>query len=164
MEEIEILNELKKIKQILIDKNKEIEDLKKQLKEEIVKYKPVSEDPIYNSVPIKNPQRVQVIVENKSPSRNYQFAKTTIDTAQKFEKFIRRCVSHEGGKAFIVMPETGAIYADISVEVKDAFMNILMNNSIDGKKIVFKSEGRYFANFSADEICDYLLKEKEQNQ
>ena len=152
MEEVEILNELKKIKQILIDKNKEIEDLKKQLKEEIVKYKPISEDPIYNSVP-----------KNKS-SRNYQFAKTTIDTAQKFEKFIRRCVSHEGGKAFIVMPETAAIYADISVEVKDAFMNILMNNSIDGKKIAFKSEGRYFANFSADEICDYLLKEKEQNQ
>lgn len=164
MEEIEILNELKKIKQILIDKNKEIEDLKKQLKEEIVKYKPVSEDPIYNSVPIKNSQRVQVIVENKSPSRNYQFAKTTIETAQKFEKFIRRCVSHEGGKAFIVMPETAAIYADISVEVKDAFMNILMNNCINGKKIAFKSEGRYFANFSADEICDYLLKEKEQNQ
>ena len=112
---------------------------------------------------IKKLKPQQEIIKNNKEEKliNYKFAKASKETAQKFEQFIRKCVSHEAKKPFIVMPETAMLYkdVDVSVKTKDNFMKILMNTSLDGVKLVFKSNGRYFANFNADDICNYLLKE-----
>lgn len=152
-----LLEKLKNWKAAIESRNNEIAHLNQvlaQKEEEILKLKSGAPQ-----VPI--PQRQEVFSDEKIAShpKNFVFARSTKETADKFEKFIRKCVSHEAGKAFIVMPETAAIYADISVKTKDNFMRILQNMSLDNKKLVIKSDGRYFANFAADEICAYLLKE-----
>lgn len=149
MNESELLKKLEKIKNVIYEQSKEIESLKKAIaQKDVIKLKP-------NAALLSQ----SLITEEAAPI-NYVFARATKHTAQKFEKFIRKCVPNEANKPFLVMPETAAIYADISAKTKDSFMGILMGMSLENKKLITKTNNdKYITNFSADKICNYLLKE-----
>lgn len=174
MTESEVLEKLKKFKEAIQNKNSEILKLKELLRireEELKKYNPNWTDVPSNgnllSSSFKNSEIVLTSTskpkfENDNKPKNYVFARATKETASKLEKFIKKCISDtEAGKAFIAQPETGAIYADISVKTKETFLNILLTKSLNGKKLALKVKDKYYANFTSKEICDYLLQETE---
>lgn len=173
MTESEVLEKLKKFKEAIQNKNSEILKLKELLRireEELKKYNPNWTDvPSNGSLLSSNFQNSEIVLTSTSKPKiddnkpkNYVFARATKETASKLEKFIKKCISDtEAGKAFIAQPETAAIYADISVKTKETFLNILMNKSLNGKKLVLKVKDKYYANFTSKEICDYLLQETE---
>lgn len=159
--ESDLLEKLKSIKLAIIT----LKDENNRLHEEIEKLRP-TEQPSASStlaaelIASRTVRVAAPATANAGTAKNYVFARATEETAQKFQKFIKKCIhATEAGKAFIVQPETAAIYADISVKTKDTFMGILMGMSLNGKKLVVKADDRYFANFSADDIIEYLLKE-----
>lgn len=158
--ESDLLEKLKSIKLAIIT----LKDENNRLHEEIEKLRPAEQPSASSTLAAEliasRTVRVAAPTHGAGTAKNYVFARATEETAQKFQKFIKKCIhATEAGKAFIVQPETAAIYADISVKTKDTFMGILMGMSLNGKKLVVKADDRYFANFSADDIIEYLLKE-----
>lgn len=163
MTEFELLNKLKEIKSAVVNQLKEIENLKNiiaQKDDELTSIKCQRATATTTSKPKQNPALLsQSLIAEEAVPINYVFARATKHTAEKFEKFIRKCIPNEDNKPFLVMPETAAIYADISVKTKDTFMGILMGMSLENKKLVIKTNDKYMTNFSADKICSYLLRE-----
>ena len=164
MNESELLRKLEKIKITISDQSKEIENLKSiiaQKDDELNLIKRQRATVTTTSKPKENPALLsQNLISEEAVPINYVFARATKHTAEKFEKFIRKCIPNEENKPFLVMPETAAIYVDISAKTKDMFMGILMGMSLENKKLITKtSDDKYIANFSADKICSYLLRE-----
>ena len=168
MTESEILEKLKRIREYVEWQRGEIARLQAIIADDSGK---ATDRDDYSNEPEKIPLPTSALLASRTivrpekslyeepKVRNYTFARATKETAQKLEKFIRKCVPTEAGKAFLVQPETAAIYADISVKTKDTFMGILMGMSMKGKKLVVKADDRYFSNYTADQICSYLLQE-----
>jgi len=103
---------------------------------------------------IKYQQQIVPPRQVRSNTIRYRFGRATPEIIEKAINFVKLCIDKQG--KFVNSPDEASGQLKFSRKAKEVFLEHLSLLSIKDKPLIYKDDGEYFSNFSADEIVNYI--------